>query len=592
MPYNTKIGNAFTLAVIGTSLALILTPSVLIWVHSVANEATAHLVPINSVAATLILLLALPRLWIGLILLAPWILLAPLEIWYVTSFGSSSDVHVLGILSETNWQEISAFLGDRLHWILAILACSTALAITTPLLAWHKNLKWNGRARHWILACCLLVIMTPWLAILVSEIDYQKNNKTTYNTPSAGENLAINGSPLIAAELIKSYPAGVLLRLNEHQHHRKTLRVLSRQLTDFHFEASRPFSAANLYPKREVYVLVIGESSRPDHWQLNGYERETTPKLATLTGITSFTNMVSPWSWTRMSVPVIITRKLGSIATPFFPEKSVISAFREADFKTYWFSTQGTLGIHESSIALHAHEAHETKFINPSNYRQRAALDGELLRLLNEALAKNEPRQLIVLHTLGSHYNYSHRYPAIFDHFTPSLNQVNHPDLHDRSQREAMRNSYDNSILYTDFVLSETIGSLSELTDTATGLFYVSDHGENLFDGYCNLSGHGRMTERDFRVASFFWESPLYAKHFPTKVDAIRAHIHSPLTTENVFHSLLDMADIRLPNENLSASVFHPNLKPQQRRLQNGLDFDNASRDPVCQLLQPPLVTR
>ncbi|MCH3752316.1 sulfatase-like hydrolase/transferase, partial [Campylobacter coli] len=79
------------------------------------------------------------------------------------------------------------------------------------------------------------------------------------------------------------------------------------------------------------------------------------------------------------------------------------TAFRQAGFRTYWLSTQGTAGRHETPISVLAREADEQKFINTAEYLANSVHDGELLPVLAAVLARPEQHQFIVLHTLGSH---------------------------------------------------------------------------------------------------------------------------------------------------------------------------------------------
>lgn len=137
---------------------------------------------------------------------------------------------------------------------------------------------------------------------------------------------------------------------------------------------------------------------------------------------------------------------------------------------------------------------------------------------------------------------------------------------------------------YTDHVLAELIDRLKRLDVEAT-LLYVSDHGENLFDGDCQKSGHWHNTERDHRTASLFWHSDAYADSHAQKVSMLRVHRDAPLATTQVFASLLDAADITFPGEDLTRSFVSPRWRPQPRIVQSGLDFDRSARGPLCQEL-------
>jgi glucan phosphoethanolaminetransferase (alkaline phosphatase superfamily) len=338
--------------------------------------------------------------------------------------------------------------------------------------------------------------------------------------------------------------------------------------------------------QRQVFVLVIGETLRPDRLQLNGYNRATTPRLAGTKNLISFTDMVSPWAWTRMSVPVILSRKNATDQRYFPTETSLVAAFKEAGFSTSWLSTQSPLGVHDSSIALHASEADQVQYLNPVGYKKEGFYDDILLPAFERVLQQNQAKQLIVLHTLGSHFSYADRYPEAFDLFTPS-GKGELISMHDQKSKTLLNNAYDNSVAYTDFFLFNLIKQL-EQTQSISSLFYVSDHGENIFDGQCGKSGHGHNTERDYRVASILWTSDTYNLQYPQKKALAEQRRGQPLMTSSVFHSLLDLADIQYPDQKLSKSWVNPDWRSSPRILQQGLDFDKAQRVGECQELKAP----
>lgn len=242
----------------------------------------------------------------------------------------------------------------------------------------------------------------------------------------------------------------------------------------------------------------------------------------------------------------------------------------------------GPLGFHESAVALHAAEAEDVRFINPTGYLSPGAYDGALFAHLEQALNRPENKKFIVLHTMGSHFNYADRNPEEFDVFNPSLRWQRNPNLHDRSQLEHLNNSYDNTVVYTDHVLAEIIQRLKN-TEKVAAILYVADHGENLFDGICDKSGHGHNTDRDHRIAAVWWNSAAFRIRHPEKVRLLVSRRDTPWSTENVFNTLIDAADIRIPGRMPQAqSLFSAEFSPQPRWVQSGAEFDNAERVGVC----------
>lgn len=558
-------------------LVLLLSPNIASLLHDPAQQGIASPPWAVGLASIAIVLALFPRLAPGVWLLLPFAALAPLEASYILTYGHPSDAHALGILTETTPHEAQDFMAGRgLPWAVLVMA-STLFSAMVARSAQRHHWRCPRRIRAWILAGGMTL-----LSLLIAQEQALAPVETAlaHDAPSADSMILPPSSSLTADLLEESWPIGVPIRITNFMTQREGLQHATQTLRDFRFHATQVTPPTG----REIHVLVIGESGRPDRWQLNGYTRSTTPRLATMENLTSFPDVTTGWAWTRMSVPVILTRKSATDARAFFPEKSLITAFREAGFRTYWYSTQSPLGTHDSSIALHAQEADEARFMNPADYKGSGAYDDALLTPLDQALARDEPRQLIVLHTLGSHYNYADRYPDAFDRFKPSLKHHPAPSMHDRTQKEAMNNSYDNSVLYTDHVLAEIIERLKN-TRAVASLLYIADHGENLFDGECDKSGHGHATERDFRVASIWWHSDSYASFRQDKVRQAHSHREAPLTTSHVFHTMLDAANIRYPGEDLSRSLLSDAWLPRPRPTQAGLDFDTAPRDPACKTL-------
>ena len=515
--------------------------------------------------------------WPGLLLLLPAALLVPQEVFYLLTYQKSTDAHALAIVAETDLNEALGYLtGIGLFLALAVVAI---VLLWWYLLcsAWQGRWQWEKGLRPVIWLICIGVVASlSW-----NEWQYQQINKAKQRS-NPEENVFVQRPlPYSYEKFHATYPLNMLIAVNEFVKQKQAVADIAESTALFKFSALQTDAPA----QRQIYVLVIGETLRPDRLQLNGYNRATTPRLSGTKNLISYTNMVSPWAWTRMSVPVILSRKSATDQRYFPTETSVVAAFKEAGFSTAWLSTQSPLGVHDSSIALHASEADQVQYLNPVGYKKEGFYDDILLPAFERVLQQNQQKQLIVVHTLGSHFSYADRYPPAFDLFTPS-GKGQSISMHDRSSSLLLNNAYDNSVAYTDFILFNLIKQL-EQTDSISSLFYVSDHGENIFDGQCNKSGHGHNTERDYRVAALLWISELYNLQYPQKKSYAEQRREQPLMTSNVFHSLLDLAGIEYPDQKLTKSWVSPQWRPSSRILQQGLDFDLAKRDPVCAELTP-----
>lgn len=519
------------------------------------------------------------RLWLCALWLTVGALPAWLEAWYILHFGHPSSAYLFAIISESDSAETLAYLQGLWGILLLTLLAPLFIAILTIHSLYVNQLHWLPRYRKLIGGSSVLGLVILNLSLLLPEPSYP-DFKHSYDELLA---FTANDGLLPYAE---SWPTGLPVRFMAYWQQNRTLQKIKTQLADYRFDAYLE-SHHTTVPK--TIVLVIGESSRPDHWQLFGYQRQTTPKLAELSSILLFDNVVSPWAWTRMAVPIIITRKPPSEHAPFFAERSLLSAFHEVGFQTAWLSNQSVLGAHESSVSLYAEEADKVSFYNPSSYKNSGTYDDVLIAGLERVLNTKASHKFIVLHTLGNHFNYTHRYPATFERFLPVQNEQEALSLHNPKHKTQLINAYDNSILFTDHILSEIIQLLQTRSESAT-LLYVADHGENLFDYQCGFSGHGHETERDFRVPMLFWFSKQFEASHPEKIRHAQANSQQAISTTSVFHSLLDLADIRLPDEDLTKSIFSAYFQPKMRwvNASGGIDFDLASKGSTCKLSKKP----
>jgi glucan phosphoethanolaminetransferase (alkaline phosphatase superfamily) len=283
-------------------------------------------------------------------------------------------------------------------------------------------------------------------------------------------------------------------------------------------------------------------------------------------------------------VPVIVSRKPATKSLKDgFSEKSFLTAFKEAGFKTFWLSNQISFGKFDTPVSVFAKEADVVEFLNLGGFTDNSSFDEVLFAPLQRALAQPARKKLIVLHTLGSHWNYSHRYPKQFDNWLPSLFGVDKPVYTDLKIKPLLNNSYDSSILYTDWFLAQVIDQLKVAAQPAS-LLYVADHGQTLYDNSCRIAFHGHNTQFEFHVPAFAWYSDQYQQRYPGKVDQLQRHRKARLATENMFHTLLDMADIRYPDDRLEWSFASPRFKPHKRYVDSygWTDYDDAVMKGDC----------
>jgi len=361
------------------------------------------------------------------------------------------------------------------------------------------------------------------------------------------------------------YPTNVLYNLYFAIHKWDQSNKYPITSKNFSFDAVR----TKKKKEREIHLLVIGETSRADNWQLYGYNRETTPLLNQRTNLIYFPDAITQSNTTHKSVSIMLSAASAENYKRIYSEKGILDAFKEVNFHTAFLSNQGE---NKTFTEYFGKAANDYINLRASSTRQGIIenhRDSELLPHLKEVIESHPTQDLfIVLHTYGSHFNYKERYPQEFSIFLPD--DVTKVSL---SQKEELINAYNNSILYTDFFLNEVI-SVLEKEDAITSLLYCSDHGEDLLDDQRRRFLHASPspTYYQLKVPLFIWLSDSYVKEHPEKINAAKKNRDYAVATNSIYHTLLDIANIRTKNTIKELSLVSVEFKQQPRNYLNDHD--------------------
>lgn len=307
----------------------------------------------------------------------------------------------------------------------------------------------------------------------------------------------------------------------------------------------------------EVYVFVIGETGRACNWGLYGYERNTTPRLGARPDVIHFDDVLTQINATHKSVPLMLCPADALDYNLIYEQKSLITAFKQAGFRTAFVSNQLRNG---SFTDFFADEADCTIYLAAPKKKPHLH-DELLLPVVDSLLNSGATKQLIVLHTYGSHFNYCERYTADNRTFTPDyISEIN------RKDRQAMINAYDNSIVATDRLLDQIIERLGRTGKTAA-MLYLSDHGEDLLDDDRDRFLHASPvpTYYQLHVPFVLWFSPQYDRQFPTDTRQARERHTTPFDSRVVFHTLLAIGGIETDYRNDSLSLVSPSFHLEKR---------------------------
>lgn len=289
-------------------------------------------------------------------------------------------------------------------------------------------------------------------------------------------------------------------------------------------------------------VLIIGESARKDHFSLGGYNRETNPLLAEeKDNLIYYKNVTACYPLTRVAVPCIITRATRDNRKLSAKETSFIGVFRKLGFYTSWFGMQGTYTAIDAPYYELAKESHKALLLG-TDVAVFSGNDSTLFPFVNEFFKEHQTgKNLLILHTYGSHFHYEERYTDEFRKYTPVcrkkklLTDMSHCSL------QEIINSYDNSILYTDFFVKSII---DKLRDKNAIVIYTPDHGESLGEEGRFLHGTYNSGEQ-IAVPMIFWVSDKYKKLYPNNVENLKKYQLEEILHDHLFHSILGCSGIK-----------------------------------------------
>jgi lipid A ethanolaminephosphotransferase len=308
--------------------------------------------------------------------------------------------------------------------------------------------------------------------------------------------------------------------------------------------------------KSKVTVLIIGETARAKNFSLNGYSVPTN-KYTKHKGVTSFIAVNSCGTATAVSVPCMFSRLSinnydKEIANN---QQNVLDIAKLAGIDVLWIDNNngGCKGVCDRV---------DTIFVDVD--AKNALCDGEycfdeaLLAHLNMKIAERKTTDtLVVLHMIGSHGpTYFKRYPKDYRLFTPDCQRS---DIQNCSDAELI-NTYDNTIAYTDFVLSNIIDNLSNIAKAEqinASMLYISDHGESLGEKGIYLHGLPYLfaPKEQTHIPMLYWQSDKLSK---AQSECLADIASKPASHDNLFDILLGILRVSSTVYDQSLDLLYP----------------------------------
>ena len=469
-------------------------------------------ISVMNIITTLASFLKLDRVVISL-----FILLSASAQYFIWNFGVVIDRSMITNILDTTPAESFALLSGEM---IAVLGLSGVLAV---FVAWWVKIRkpatrWRGAAMR-----LLNIAVSALLIILVAALFYKDYASVFRNNK----------------ELVKSLsPSNSIVALNSWYAHNRMDNLPLVKIG----EDARQKPVMHSGPRKNLTIVVLGETSRAGNFSLGGYDRETNPRLQQ-DDVVYFPKTTSCGTATAVSVPCMFS----NMPRAHYDEElahhqeGVLDILQRAGVQVLWNDNDGgckgacdrvphqnVTELHLSGQCIDGECYDEVLFHNLDSYIDNLKQDG-----------------IIVLHTIGSHGpTYYNRYPPQFRKFTPTCDTN---EIQSCTQQQ-LTNTYDNTILYVDYVVDKAIKLLQSKQDKfTTSLVYLSDHGESLGEDGVYLHGlpYSIAPDTQKHVPMLLWLSPDYQQRYGVSSQCLQQQAKTKdYSQDNLFSTLLGLLGV------------------------------------------------
>ena len=291
--------------------------------------------------------------------------------------------------------------------------------------------------------------------------------------------------------------------------------------------------------KPVLLVVFVGETARAQNFGLNGYARDTTPELAKR-DVIAFTSASSCGTSTAVSVPCMFSglTKAGYSREGALGRENLLDILGHAGVQPLWWDNN----TGDQNVAKRTGWNRIDANLSPEACADECT-DEAMLPVIRQTLASINKDTVLVFHMIGSHGPaYYLRYPRERAVFQPDCQSSQFSDC----TTEEIINAYDNSIVETDFVLSQSIDLLAGAQNVIPAMVYMSDHGESLGENglYLHAAPAFMAPQEQTRVPFVMWLDPRFTGAMGLDRGCLGHLASAPVSHDNFFHTVLGLMDV------------------------------------------------
>lgn len=269
---------------------------------------------------------------------------------------------------------------------------------------------------------------------------------------------------------------------------------------------------------RLTVILYIGESFRAANNPMNGYKRNTLPRITQRNNIINLPNLYSNKTTTIPAIYDILVSKDEKNRKP--THTSFIDILSKHHFTPHLIVTNNTGGMWYNTPSIHP-------LISSCCEKIRRVEAGiELAHTVSEGITSNK-RNFFLIEEGTGHQPY-----------ISSTKHWGEKNLIDR---------YDNALLDIDRNLDTLIEKIN--SENAI-IIYTSDHGESFGEDGCWGHGGSASNQQQTHVSAFIWYSDKYREKHPQIIEALVENASIFSNHDMIYHTILSLGGIQSDLQN------------------------------------------
>ena len=295
---------------------------------------------------------------------------------------------------------------------------------------------------------------------------------------------------------------------------------------------------------KSLLVVVIGETTRTANWQPAGYARETAPRLTADKEVLHLPRVHACGTSTDVSLPCMLSRvgRRDYDRERIVSEESLPALLQRAGVSVSWIENQS--GCKGTCAGVPTRKPEPVEALCPSGVCFDEIFAKEVRREVDN-LQTGRPA-VVFLHMMGSHG------PAYWSR-SPESDKAFRPECQDADlgscSKEEIAAACDNSVRHTDRALAEVLAELRTAAQAgvATGLVYVSDHGESLGENGLFLHGapYWMAPAEQIEVPGVLWLSDNYRRTFGIDYERLVQKARGDVRHDHLYHTVLGLLKVR-----------------------------------------------